>query len=110
MFMFAIQNHPSITVIDQKFLVPGHTHLECDSDHARIERAKKHSDFEISIPKDCFNFVKLVRGKIPLYVVEMQQENFKSFSTSLTGPLVKRTIDTKQEIVNWQKIVWLQYD
>lgn len=110
MFMLAVQNHPSLTTVDQKFLVPGHTNLECDSDHARIERAKKHSDFEISIPKDWFNFVKLVRGKVPFNVVEVKQENFKSFSTFLTGPLVKRTIDAEQEKVNWLKIVWLRYD
>lgn len=30
MFMFAIQNHSSLTIIDQKFLGPGHTHFECD--------------------------------------------------------------------------------
>lgn len=80
------------------------------SDHARIESAKKHSYFEIFISKDWFNFVKLVRGKIPLNVIEMKQENFKSFSKLLTGPMVKRTIDTNEEKVNWLKIVWLQYD
>jgi len=42
MFMFAIQKHPSLQIIEQKFLVPGHTHLECDSDHARIERYKNN--------------------------------------------------------------------
>jgi hypothetical protein len=31
MFMLAIQNHQSLEIIDQKFLVPGHTHLECDT-------------------------------------------------------------------------------
>jgi len=51
MFMLAIQNHPSLEIIDQKFLVPGHTHLECDTDHARIEKAKKLSDSDISIPR-----------------------------------------------------------
>jgi hypothetical protein len=28
-------------IIDQKFLVPGYIHLKCDSDHSRIEKAKK---------------------------------------------------------------------
>lgn len=63
MFMFAVQKHPSIQIVDQKFLVPGHTHLECDGDHARIERCKKQSDSIIAIPMDWYNFVRNVRGK-----------------------------------------------
>lgn len=39
-FQFAIK-HPSLEVIDHKFLVPEHTHLECDVDHAIMEKAKK---------------------------------------------------------------------
>jgi len=110
MFMFAIQKHPSLQMIDQKFLVPGHTHLECDSDHARIERYKKQSDSVIAIPMDWYNFVRSVRGKVPLKVVEMEQEHFKSFSTFLSGPLVKRNVDTHKEKINWLKIKWLRYD
>jgi len=30
MFMLAIQKHPTLKIIDKKFLVPGHTNLECD--------------------------------------------------------------------------------
>ncbi|KAJ8891264.1 hypothetical protein PR048_010780 [Dryococelus australis] len=39
---------------DQKFLLPGHTRLECDSDQARIERAKKQIDeqMKIMVPQD----------------------------------------------------------
>jgi hypothetical protein len=37
----AIQSHhPSLEVTDQKFMLPGHTHMECDVDHARTEKAK----------------------------------------------------------------------
>lgn len=35
-FMLAIQKHPTLQIIDKKFLVSCHTHLECDSDHSRI--------------------------------------------------------------------------
>lgn len=110
MFMLAIQNHPSLEIIDQKFLVPGHTHLECDTDHARIEKAKKLSDSEISIPIDWYNFVRNVRGKIPLKVVEMEMDNFKTFSALLSSTFVKRNLDVNKEKVNWLKITWLRYD
>jgi len=110
MFMFAIQKHPSLQIIDQKFLVPGHTHLECDSDHAKIKRYKKQSDSIIAIPMDWYNFVRSVRGKVPLKVVEMEQEHFKSFSSFFSGPLVKRNVDVNKEKINWLMIKWLRYD
>ena len=42
MFMVALQKLPHIQVIDHKFLVPGHTYMECDSDHSVIESLKKN--------------------------------------------------------------------
>lgn len=110
MFMLAIQNHLSLEIIDQKFLVPGHTHLECDTDHARIEKAKKLSDSEKSISIDWYNFVRNVRGKIPLKVVEMEMDNFKSFSALLSSSFIKRNKEVNKEKVNWLKITWLRYD
>ncbi|KAE9542460.1 hypothetical protein AGLY_003321 [Aphis glycines] len=87
-----------------------HTHLECDSDHSRIERCKKQSESTISIPNDWYNFVRNVRGKIPLKVIEMEQIDFKSFSSLLSGPLVKRALDTDKEKINWLKMTWIRYD
>lgn len=40
-FQWAIHQHATLKTNDHKFLVPGHTHLECDIDHSVIERAKK---------------------------------------------------------------------
>ena len=41
MYVTVMIDHPSLEIIDHKFLIPGHTHMECDSDHAIIEKAKK---------------------------------------------------------------------
>jgi len=64
-----------LEIIDRKFLVPGHTHLKCDTDHVRKERVKKLSDSKISLPIDWYNFLRHVRGKIPLKIVEMEMGN-----------------------------------
>ena len=41
-FLFEVcDDNTGMTTINHKFLEPGHTHLECDVDHAKIERAKK---------------------------------------------------------------------
>lgn len=50
--MFVIFMHlettGSISIIDHKFMVPGHTHMECDSDHALIERKKKKHQYKFT--------------------------------------------------------------
>jgi hypothetical protein len=40
MCLVALQNSETLQTIDHKFLVPGHTHMECDADHSIIERKK----------------------------------------------------------------------
>lgn len=41
MYMSSNRNHENPEIIDHTFLVAGHTHLECDIDHALIEEKKK---------------------------------------------------------------------
>lgn len=41
MFMSILKNHPTLQTIHHKFLLAGHTRMECDSDHALIEKNKK---------------------------------------------------------------------
>lgn len=110
MFLYTINNKPSVDIIDQKFLLPGHTRLECDSDHARIERSKKYAtDSKIMIPRDWYQFVKSLRGKQKFTVVQMNQEDFFAFSDLLSKSLVRRTTDTNGEKVSWLKIKWLRF-
>ncbi|KAL4126982.1 hypothetical protein QTP88_011180 [Uroleucon formosanum] len=62
MLSLVTANSSTLHIIDQKFLLPGHTHLECDVDHTKIERAKKFSDIPIMIPRDWYQFVRTVKG------------------------------------------------
>jgi hypothetical protein len=36
-----MKDRPEITSIEHKFLDPGHTHMECDADHGKIEKKQK---------------------------------------------------------------------
>lgn len=112
MFSLACSQSPSLQVIDQKFLLPGHTHLECDSDHARIEKAKKFTSVPIMVPRDWFQFVRTVRGKKPFQVIEMNQDNFISFSQlySAGQKLVKRTNDKDGNKIQWLNIKWMRHE
>lgn len=48
MFMYALAKNNNLEVIDQKFLLPGHTRLECDSDHGMpaLKEQRKDSDHQ----------------------------------------------------------------
>ncbi|KAJ1519809.1 hypothetical protein ONE63_005062 [Megalurothrips usitatus] len=62
MFQIVLALHPSIKQIDHVFLVPGHTRLECDSRHSRIE-AKKNKAGLISVPSGWYELVSSVGEK-----------------------------------------------
>ncbi|KAL4103397.1 hypothetical protein QTP88_018774 [Uroleucon formosanum] len=110
MLSLVTANSSTLHIIDQKFLLPGHTHLECDVDHTKIERAKKLSDIPIMIPRDWYQFVRTVKGKKPFKVTEMKQEQFFSFSNLVSTSLTKKTVDTDGNKVNWFHIRWIRYE
>ena len=56
---FAVKNRVEIY---HKYLEVGHTHMECDSVHSNIEKAKKRS--KINIPTDYINIIQSSR-KVP---------------------------------------------
>lgn len=62
--------------ITHNFMVSGHSHMECDSVHSSIERAKKKSSITIEIPKDWATFISGIRRKVPFKVIEMNQKDF----------------------------------
>ncbi|KAL4127001.1 hypothetical protein QTP88_011199 [Uroleucon formosanum] len=110
MLSLVTANSSTLHIIDQKFLLPGHTHLECDVDHTKIERAKKFSDIPIMIPRDWYQFVRTVKGLKPFKVIEMKQEQFFSFSNLVSTSLTKKTVDTDGNKVNWFHIRWIRYE
>jgi len=38
--LYVLKKSPSLDVLEHTFLVPKHTRMECDSDHAQIEKKK----------------------------------------------------------------------
>lgn len=79
MFLLFMQMNTNVNVIDHKFLVVGHTHMECDTDHAAIEKEKKLTSARICHPRDWYNFVANVGAKKKQRVIEMTQNDFFNF-------------------------------
>ena len=107
MFMCVVQNHPNIKIIDHKFLIPGHTHMECDSDHSVIERAKKKSASMIVIPEHWYELVKNASESFKVF--EMKQHHFMDFKAILKGPLVLRKKNINGEALVWHDVRWFRY-
>jgi len=79
----ALQNIQHLETIDHKFMISGHSHLECDYDHSVIERKQRKADFQIFHPRDWYQLVRTLSVKKPFTVVEMENKDFLDFSAIL---------------------------
>lgn len=107
MFTWALQKL-DIDIIDHKFMVPGHSHLEVDTDHSIIEKKKKKTDLQIYHPHD---WIQLIRSSSKKFeVVEMHSSDFLDFSSLLKGALVLRYKDVEGRQFKWLDKKWLRYN
>lgn len=109
MFTTFMENNSNIKCIDHKFLIPGHTHMECDSDHAIIEKKKKITTTKIHHPRDWYTFVGSVGGKRTFNVVEMNDSDFYAFGNLIKTKFQWRHIAEKSEKFSWKNVKWLRY-
>lgn len=49
MFTWVLQKHRTIKTIDHKFMIPGHSHLEVDTDHGIIEKKRRKRNYRYFI-------------------------------------------------------------
>lgn len=103
--LFAIKDSPQLLNIEQKFLVPGHTHMEVDSDHALIERAKKRTSMNIHHPRDWCQLVRTASTRTNKFsVIEMAVTDFYNFALfSKNNFTVKKTNSTGEKFV-WSNV------
>jgi len=73
LLLYAVAVLP-IDVIDHKFLVPGHTMMECDSMHSSIEYARKH--LALYTVNDWVNVIKSAHRHHPYEVEVMKFADF----------------------------------
>lgn len=105
MFTWALQNNMNVEIIDHKFMVPGHSHLEIDTDPGI---SKKKIELQIFHPHDWIQLIKSCSKKFE--VVEMRRIDFLNFSSLLKGPLVLRNKDTDGLQFKWLEKRWLRYE
>ncbi|KAK9738347.1 hypothetical protein QE152_g10008 [Popillia japonica] len=107
MFTYVLQVKTTLRTIEHKSLVPGHAHLECDSDHSIVERKSKKSPFPIHHPRDWYQLVRMCGGVTP-----MDQEDFFDFRllSAKKGVLQKKRNNENGDLFEYRKIKCLQLE
>lgn len=96
------QRGTNVELIEQKFLEPGHTHLECDSDHSIIERQKKKNVLEVYHPHDWIQLIKTCGRKSNKFeVFEMNTADFLNFEKTF-----KHIFQKVNKNINGEKVLW----
>lgn len=110
MFSVLMKLYPGLKYINHKFLVPGHTHMECDSDHSVIERKKKTHSIALEHPRDWIQLVKTCGSSHqPFQVTEMGQNDFFQFSALLKKYFKNQKKDMDGEKLSWRDVKWFRY-
>lgn len=102
-YFYILSICPKLKIINHKYLLRGHTHLEADTDHALIERqVKKTPAFQIATPWDWQQLVRITSSKFS--VINMDTDDFldfKSLYSDKNAPYIK---SRKSESGNTLKI------
>lgn len=101
--IFLEQGNTTIETIDHKFMVSGHSRMECDSDHARIEKSKKRYSTLIFHPHDWAQLIRFA-GKDKFTVIEMDQTYFLDFNSLLKTKYQLKKKTTKETYLNFVKL------
>lgn len=63
-------------VIEHKLMRTGHSHMEVDTIHSAIEKAKKNTSIDIEIPHDWIILISAIKRSVPFDIIEMEQRDF----------------------------------
>ena len=101
MMLHAVRTLP-VEIIEQKFLVSGHTQMECDSMHSAIEHSSRNKN--LYVPNDWHNVMLSARRRKPYTVIEMKHDDFYDLKDLSQQTLLNRRQNTEGETVNWLDI------
>jgi len=109
MCLYFLERQENVKIIDHKFMVPGHSRMECDSDHAKIEKAKKRYPFSINHPHDWFKLIQWA-GKDKFINTEMKQDQFFDFGNLLKTKYQMKKKNENGDIFLFRNVKWFRYE
>ena len=95
-----------IRVVEQKFMISGHSYLPNDRDFGSIECAKRRHQ-SIYIPDEWYSLVEHARRKNPFSVHVMNRKDFVALK-SLKPNIVNRKWNNDHCKVNWLAMHWIR--
>ena len=87
----------SYTMIDQKFMIVGHSYLPNYRDFGSIETARRKTN-HIFVPHDWLELVLKSRRNNPFTVTEMTREDFRSFEPVAKSFINRKTNTHKRKV------------
>lgn len=111
--LYAVQMIDNLDTIDLKFMESGHSYLDADSMHARIEESRHHK--RIYTPREYGLIMQSARLRpAPYHVNHMKFDDFydwKSYSTETCHNVKKISNSSSGDPkVQWLKIKWLRFE
>ncbi|CAH0698686.1 unnamed protein product [Spodoptera exigua] len=104
MCLLTVTQHPTLNVIDHKFFETGHTHMECDSIHSKIETKAKN--VPVYTPDGWAQLVRLARtNPKPFNVTTLTHDDFKDFGAR--NQYLSKILNGRK--LGIHNAVWLQY-
>ena len=100
--MQAMKSNPNFQTIDQKFLEPGHTQMECDSMHAAIENAKRNNS--VFIPSQWDTIVRKARRDNPYTIIPLKHWDVIDYKSIAKQSLKNVAVDERGQRVQWRKV------
>lgn len=110
MCLTAVQEIPHLQSIDLKFLVVGHSEMECDSMHSAISTELKRVG-KANWPADWKTIARCARrkGDKPYLVHDVTHPQILDWKTYSDRTLIFRKEDETRKLVSWQKMCWLNF-
>lgn len=88
----ALEAHPNLHTIDHVYFEPGHSEMESDSVHSKIETKAKNRP--VYIPTDWEQLIRLARSKpSPYIVIKLQHDDFLNFNVEQDQFVPEKTIE-----------------
>jgi hypothetical protein len=104
--LFTLSQVPNLRLISHKFLVSGHSQMECDSVHSTIEGAKKITP--VYVPSQWCTLISLARKSQPYIAVPMKYNHVIDFKDFVKKHCPNLKISVEGQRVNWLQVKWIQ--
>ena len=104
--LYTLSQCPNLKAISHKFLVSGHSQMECDSVHSTIEGAKKITS--VYVPSQWCTLISLARKSQPYLAVPMKYNHVVDFKDFVKKHCPNLRISTMGEKINWLQVKWIQ--